>query len=142
VPLVDVGDVFLLDVGAVAQQQAAQVVGGVRGVDAPPEALFPQLRQQPGVVDVGVREQDGVDGGGVEAEVAVAFARLGAAALKQTAIEQQPRAVREVEQVFGPGDGAGGTPERKFHTDDSRREEGDDAPEGRELNRQKLATGR
>src|SRR5690606_40616802 len=54
-------DVFLLDVRAVHQHDAAQVTCGVRRINAPPEAVLVKLWQQAGVVDVRVRKENRVD---------------------------------------------------------------------------------
>ena len=56
--------VRLLDVGAVAQHDLAEVAGGGRGVDLGVAALLEQQRDPAGMVDVGVGQQDEVDGGG------------------------------------------------------------------------------
>ena len=49
--------VGLLDVGAVAQHDLAEVAGGVRGDHRAVVAVFVQQRDAPGVVDVGVGQQ-------------------------------------------------------------------------------------
>ncbi len=69
--LVEVLDIGFLDVARVAQRQVGQVHRGGRGVDRSTEALPHQVRQVAAVVDVGVREDDGVQAARVEGEVAV-----------------------------------------------------------------------
>jgi glycine cleavage system aminomethyltransferase T len=82
---------LLLDVRAVAQQHMEQVDGRRRGIHGPAVAEHRQQRQQAGMVDVGVGEQDEVDGANVEAElqgIQVFRPRL-APALKHAAIDQE-----------------------------------------------------
>ena len=51
----------LLDVGRVSQHDAAQLHGGVGGIDPAPEPVAGQQRQQAGVVDVSMGRQHTVD---------------------------------------------------------------------------------
>ena len=67
---------------------SARSGGGGGGVDRAAVALLDQVGQVAAVVDVGVREQHGVELRRVEAKIAVAFVGLGPAALEQAAFEQ------------------------------------------------------
>ena len=60
-----------LDVGTVAEHDAAQIRRGVRGIHLPSEALGVQKGQQARVVDMGVGHQDVVDGVGLEGQLMV-----------------------------------------------------------------------
>jgi hypothetical protein len=87
---------LLLDVRAVAQQHMQQVDGRRRGIHGPAIAEHRQHRQQARMVDVGMRQQDEIDGANVEAElqgVEVFGPRL-AAALEHAAVDQEATAVR------------------------------------------------
>lgn len=66
------------------------------------------------MVDVGMREDDALDGFCGEGEVAVPLVGVGAAALVEAAIEEVAVAV-EGELVHGAGDGLGRPPEGEMH---------------------------
>src|SRR5262249_59172312 len=86
----DVG-LVLLDAGRVRQHDRDQVAGRRRTVDRALEALANQVGQVAAVIDVGVTEDDGVDGGRVEGEVADWQARrLARAAAARGPDEQKP----------------------------------------------------
>lgn len=65
----------------------AEVARGGRGVDGAGKTLLDEQRQAAGVVDVGVRKDDGVEGGGVEGKLPVTRGGLNAAALEHAAVE-------------------------------------------------------
>ena len=107
---VQVGRVFLLNLGRVGEHDPEQVAGRRGAVDRPVETLADERRQVAAVVDVGVAEDDRVDLVRVEREVAVPLPGFLAAALVQPAVEQD-LVVADFEQVHGPGDAAGRPPE-------------------------------
>ena len=113
-PVEELG-VLLLDEGAVAQHDRAQVARGVRRVDRPPEPVAPQLGQEPRVVDVGVREQHGVHRLRRARPVAVSLPGFGAPALVEAAVQKQARAIVQLQDVQRSGDGLGGAPEGEGH---------------------------
>ena len=92
-PLVHELEVALLDRRAVEQHERAEVVGGVRRPDPAAEAVAIETRQEPAVIDVGMREEDGVDRARVEGQRLVLHLGFGAPALEQAAVEQQPSSV-------------------------------------------------
>ena len=100
---------------AVSRSMAvAEVDGGGRRVDGAGEAVLDQRRQVAAVIDVGVREHDGVDGARVERQLAIAVFGLLAAALVESAIEKIALA-GDFQMMHGTGDRAGRAPECEFH---------------------------
>ena len=81
-------DVPVLQVGRVEEQDGAEVAGGRGGIDGAAKSIFHQGRQVAAMVDVGVRDQAGVDVRWVEGQVAVTFEGLFPATLVETAVEQ------------------------------------------------------
>ena len=99
---------LFLQVRAVPEQDLAQVAGGRRGVDRPPEPVAHQRRQPAAVVEVGMTDDHRVDAArGHRQGQTVAQAKL-LVALEQAAIDHQALAV-VLDEVLGPGDGASGT---------------------------------
>jgi len=96
--LVDVFDVFDLEVCGVAEHDVAQVYGGGCREDVAAEAIAYEGGDVSAVVDMGVAEEYLVDRGGVEGEVAVAFEGFLALALHESAVEEDARIV-DFEQV-------------------------------------------
>ena len=74
---VEIGGVFFLNLGGVAEHDGGQGARGRRAVDRAGEALLDQVGQVAAVVDVGVAEQHRVDVSRAEGKLAVA-ARLSA----------------------------------------------------------------
>ena len=110
---VDVFDVFYLDVGRVAEHDVAEVNGGWGGEDVAAEAVFHECGDVAAVVYVRVREEEFVDGGGVEGEVAVAFECFFAVALHEAAVEEDSGVV-DFEEVHGAGGSLRGAVEGEF----------------------------
>ena len=105
---------FLLQVAAVRQQDAAQVMRGGRAVHLAPEALTRQQRQVAAVVNVRVGEDHGVDLSRIDRQRRpVAQAQL-LVALEQPAVDQYPRCAL-LNQVFRAGDGVGSAQKLEFH---------------------------
>jgi hypothetical protein len=57
---VDVRAIVRLDAGGVFQHDGGQVGGRLRGVDGAGEPPFRQRRERPGMINVRVRQQNGV----------------------------------------------------------------------------------
>ena len=100
-----------LDVGTVLQHNGAEVGGLVRCVDAAPESVFRQQRQQAGVVNVGVGQQDKVQRSGRNRQTLVLKAVL---SLLHAAVHQTQHAA-----ALHHGTGAcylvGGSQKSQFH---------------------------
>jgi len=105
VAAVEALDLLLLDIAAVGQHERQQRPRAFGGVDRPGEALPDQLRRQPGVVDMGMGQQQRVDGGGVEGKIGVVqrLQRLGP--LEHAAVDQRAAPARR-QQEARPGDRA------------------------------------
>ena len=82
--------VLLLDVRRVGQHDRAEVARGGRGVDRPVEAVPHQQRQAARVVDVRVAQHHAVEPARVERQPGVELVGLGAVALEQPGVEQEP----------------------------------------------------
>jgi len=59
--LVFIGGILFLQVAGVGEQHMAKGPRGVRGVDGTPESVLDQKRHVPGVVNVGMRQEDGIN---------------------------------------------------------------------------------
>ena len=81
--------VLLLNMRRIYQHDGAQIQGGVGAMNRARIALFDQIRQVAGVVNVRVAQHDGVNLPRVERKGAVAPGGFLAMALKQAAFEQQ-----------------------------------------------------
>jgi hypothetical protein len=106
--------VFLLNPAAVLEHDGSQVAGRRRRVDRPGKALLDQVRQVAAVVDVGVAEDDRLQLGGRDGEVAVGLSRLAAMALVQAAIDGQPTPAG-LDVVHRARDLPGGPVEQQVH---------------------------
>ena len=99
--------VALLDVGAVGEHHLREIDGGGGRIDRTAKAERPQARQQPAVVDVGMRQQHEIERLRIEAPVApVQRARIGPA-LEHAAVDDEAGA-RCFEQETRSGDLARG----------------------------------
>jgi hypothetical protein len=97
--------VFLLQVRRVGQHQPAEIERAAGAVHGALEALRHEARQPAAVIDMRVREDDGVDRlGGDRQRRPVAQAKL-LQSLEQSAVEQDPLAVY-FEEVLGARDSA------------------------------------
>src|SRR5690606_22559330 len=103
-----------LDLGRIKQHQFGDVGGCGPAEDRPAEAGAVQPRQVSAVVDVRVREDDGVEFPRLAEEDFVLPPGLRAAALEQAAIEENAPAV-ELEEVLAAGDLPRSAEEREFH---------------------------
>src|SRR5581483_5143019 len=97
-----------------AEHHRAEVARRRRGVDGPVVPVLDQHRERPGVVDVRVREDDGIDGAGIDGELPVPLERLAPPALEHAAVEQHA-GVLGAEQVHRPRDGARRAEELEVH---------------------------
>ena len=99
---VDIASIGFLDHRRVHEHGGAQVASGAGHVDGAGKAVFDQHRQSSAVIDVGVRQDNGVDLARIETQVLVLLNRFAAAPLHQAAI-QEDRSVFGAHQVFRPG---------------------------------------
>jgi len=97
--------------GAVGKHQGTEVAGGGSGMDRSGEAPSDEGGDGPGMVDMGVRQYDGVDGRGIEPRIPVQGVTLAPVALMKAAIEKNPPAV-ELHEMHGTRYGTGGTVKR------------------------------
>ena len=97
--------VFHLEVGRVREHEPRDLGGRPRAEDAAGEALADEPRQEAGVVEMRVRQQDEVDRFRVEWERGAIRPILIVHALEEAAVEKKPHAVC-LNQVAGAGDGA------------------------------------
>lgn len=110
--------VFLLDHGRIAQHRGAQIAGGVGAIHMAGEAAFGQIRNVAAVVDVRMRQRDGVDLAGVKREMLIDGLAVGPAALIETAVEQKPT-FTGFQKVLRAGDSASSAPTCKLHGEPS-----------------------
>src|SRR5262245_41016265 len=100
---------FLLQARGVGQQNLHQLGGAARTINRPPKSMMHQARQVTGVIDMSMRDDDGINRGGVEWRfVPIAQTQL-LQTLKQSAIDEYTAPVR-FDQVLGSSDGSGRTP--------------------------------
>ncbi len=92
--LVRVRRVFLLNPPRVGQHDPAQVARARRAVHPSSESISDQSRQVPAVIQVSVRQDDGLELGGVEREILPVALPEFLQALKQPAIDQDFRRAR------------------------------------------------
>jgi len=105
--------VFLLQLGAVEEDELRQVAGGVGGEDLAAKAIGMQHWQPPAMVEVGVGEEGSVHVARGEGELFVArFQRP--PALEHAAIHQKGARAR-LQQETGAGHLAGRADRRDFH---------------------------
>ena len=76
---------LLLNVGRVLEHDAAEVAGGLGGIDRAAVAIFVQVRDAPRVVDMGMGQQQGLIGAGGIGQVGI-FVDI--AALLHAAVDQ------------------------------------------------------
>ena len=116
--LVRLPRVFFLNASRVRQHELTEVLRPGRAEDAPFVALSDKPGKVAHVVQVGVREHDGIEAAWRDGKlVPVSEAKL-FQPLKQPAVEQNPSSI-VLEEVFGTGDGACCTKERQFgHVDE------------------------
>ena len=113
-PFGDKDRVLLLDVGGINEHDAAQVAGGVGAMDRPGVALFDEIRQVAGVVNVRVAQDDGINRSWIERKIRVALGGFLAMPLEKATFEQQPFAI-DLEQIHRAGGGARRAEEMDLH---------------------------
>jgi hypothetical protein len=105
---------FLLQPRAVAQHDVAQFGRGRRAVHGPAKSFTCKHRKIAGVIDVRMREHDGVERVGRERQRPPVAQSQVLGALEQAAIDQDaPAAV--LDQVFRAGHGFGRAEKSQFH---------------------------
>lgn len=111
---VDEDSVLFLDVRGVQEHVVTEVGGGFGAMDFAVETVATKDRDDATVVNVGVAEDHGVDGGGIEGEFGAVFDGFVAMALIKAALDQEALAI-DFEEVFGAGGAFGGAEEGQFH---------------------------
>ena len=114
-PQVGVLGFLFLDVRRIRQHHRKQVAGGAGGMDRALEAQCDQSRQQAGMVDVGMGEQDKVDGRRIEGKRLVVLGARFAPALEHAAIDQKAHPF-VFHQIAGAGHFARRTEKSQFHS--------------------------
>ena len=104
--------VLFLDARRVRQHERAQVARARRAEDAAAKALADQPRQVAAVIEMRVREDDGVDRAGRDRERGPVAQPQLLEALEQAAVDENAM-VAEIEQMLRAGDGAGGAEKRQ-----------------------------
>ena len=113
------GRVFLLQVRGVQEDQLGEFRRRLRAVDRRLQAVAHQAREPAAVVEVGVGQQDGVEGRHVEGRPRPVALTQFLESLEHTAVDEQLLAAG-VEEVLGPRDAARGAVERQVHVRYSR----------------------
>ena len=81
---------LLLELARIEQDEPGQLDGAVGRPDRPAEALLHHVRDEPAVVEMGVRQQDRVERGRVEGERDPVADRLVRAPLEHAAVDEDP----------------------------------------------------
>jgi hypothetical protein len=111
---IQIRGVLLLDLRRVHQHDARDLGGGRRDEDRAVEPVADEDRQPAAVIEVAVREDDGVDRAKIVRQVLVDPPGLLARSLVQAEVEQNAEAVH-FQEVTRPGDGAIGAAELDAH---------------------------
>ena len=112
VPIGEVG-VLLEQMTAVGKQDGAEIAGRLGADDRSPESVFGQQRKIPGVVEMGMGQDDGLDLFWVDRKRRPVAQTQLLEALKQAAIDQDAMLVR-FDQIFRARYGADTAKERQF----------------------------
>ncbi len=111
---VGVAGLLFLQVGRIRQQNLAQGLGGLAAIDLAAETVLDQQRQIAGMVDMRVRQHNGIDGRRVYRQFRPVLQTQLLQTLKQSAINQHMLVVAG-DQVLGAGNGTGRAEECDFH---------------------------
>ena len=104
---------FFLQMGGIHHHEARQLRGRRRRYDLALKAAFDEKRQPSAMIEMGVGQKHDVDAGRIETEGMPVLLFQFAAALKQSAIDQNALACT-FEKMTRTGDGAVGTVKCKF----------------------------
>src|SRR5665213_552107 len=115
---VEGGDLGFLDAARVGEKVSAQIDGAARGDDRSRKAIADQLRQQTTVVDMGVRQQHGIDIGRPKRKGGVVERLQGFRPLEQAAVDQQAPGLG-LKQIAGAGHGPRGAAKFDRHAHDA-----------------------
>jgi len=115
--LVEVEGVFLLDVGGVVEHDFGDVESRRSAEDGAGETGFDESGEIAAVVDVGVREDDGVEVAGVAGELFVFLSCFGSVSLKESAVEEEAE-LSAFDKVLAAGDFLGGPVKGDLHERD------------------------
>ena len=99
-------DLHFLDMRRVRQHHRAKIDGGAGRMDRAGKALLDQLRQEPAVVDMRMRQDDSVNRVRRERERAIVQFPLRLRSLEQAAVDENPPA-RRFDLIAGAGDAVG-----------------------------------
>src|ERR1035437_3941948 len=102
---VEGNDLRFLNASGMRQHIGTEVDRSAGRQDPSAEAFARQLRQQPAVVDVSMRQQHNIDVGGPERKGAIIEFLQGLLALEQAAVDQETSGLR-LDQIAGPCHGA------------------------------------
>src|SRR5687768_18547604 len=103
--------ILFLQMCRIGQHESAEVRRAGRAVHRSLEPLRDEPWQPSAVVDVGMREDDDIDGFGWNGERSPVAQAEAFESLEQSAIDQDALAV-DVQQVLGAGHGTGGSEKR------------------------------
>ncbi len=107
--------ITFLYVPAIGKHYCAQVTGGMSANHRSTEAQFINVRDQSRVVDVCMRQEDMVDFNRVKTEIAVHTIGFQPFALEHATVEQYFLPVFSSDEMFAPGNFAGGAKEFQLH---------------------------
>src|SRR5438874_6861571 len=112
--LVDEFRIRFLNVSSIAEHGSAEVDGWRGRIDWAVKSMLDETGKVAAVVDVGMRQHNGIDGARVKRQIAIAMLGVFAMSLVESAIEEVALAGC-LDVVHGPGDGLGRAPECNFH---------------------------
>lgn len=103
-----------LDIGGIFEHDTGEVTRGGGAVDMAVKAVVAKVGEVSAMIDMGVAENDGVNFGGFEWEIAVAFDTFPAPSLEEAAFQHQFAAV-DFHQIHGSCRRAGGSKKVNLH---------------------------
>ena len=106
--------VLLLQLRGVVENDLGDLASGVNAVNRPAKSSLDEERKAAAVVEMAVREEDGVDLAGLEREGFPVELRDLPAALEQAAVDEDAAAAG-LDAVTAPGDGEGGSCAEELH---------------------------
>ena len=107
--------VFLLDVCTIGKHDCREIARGRRTVDGPAVATTRQNRQSPCMIDVRMRQDDGIDVLDWQRKAQILLATLSTMSLEHSAV-QKYRLPIGTQDMTGPSDFTSSTRELDFHT--------------------------
>jgi hypothetical protein len=110
--------IFLLDLRGIEQHDFRDIGRGVRGEDRTAKSFPEESREISTMVEMGMRENDGIELFRTAAKLFILSPRLSAGALKEPAIQQNSPMLR-FEEMLAAGDFSRGAQKRDFHESNS-----------------------